>query len=120
LKWFGTCTDIHDLKMAQLQIAGSNRELLRQHTTMRVLFDLIPAMIWFKDTENRILRVNARVADAARKTIADIEGKPTREIYPNAAEKFHADDLQVIHSGVPQLGIIEMIQEAEGKDLWVQ
>ena len=25
LKWFGTCTDIHDLKMAELEIARSNR-----------------------------------------------------------------------------------------------
>ena len=23
LKWFGTCTDIHDLKIAELEISGS-------------------------------------------------------------------------------------------------
>ncbi|MGI8401936.1 MAG: PAS domain S-box protein [Gemmatimonadaceae bacterium] len=27
LKWFGTCTDIHDLKLAQLEIARTNRAL---------------------------------------------------------------------------------------------
>ncbi|MEP7314317.1 MAG: PAS domain-containing protein, partial [Pseudomonadota bacterium] len=29
--------------------------LRRQQTELRALFDLLPAMIWFKDTENRIL-----------------------------------------------------------------
>ena len=35
--------------------------LQRQQTELRVLFDLTPAMICFKDTKNRILRVNQTI-----------------------------------------------------------
>ena len=86
----------------------------RQQAELRVLFDLMPAMIWFKDTENRILRVNQRVAETTGKSVAQMEGKPSLEIYPADAAKFYADDLRVIHSGVPQLGIVETIRDREG------
>ncbi len=94
--------------------------LRRQQTELRVLFDLMPAMIWFKDTENGILRVNQRVADTAGKSVAEIEGKPSREIYPQEAARFFADDLEVIRSGAPKLGYIETVQGPEGQELSMQ
>jgi PAS domain S-box-containing protein len=92
----------------------------RQQAELRVLFDLMPAMIWFKDTKNGILRVNQRVAQSAGKPIEEIEGKPSAEIYPDEAAKFYADDLEVISSRMPKLGIIETIQDQYGQQLWVQ
>ena len=94
--------------------------LQRQQAELRVLFDLMPAMIWFKDANNRILRVNQRVADAAGKSVEEIEGKPSVEIYPQDAARFYADDLEVINSGVPKLGIVETIPDPAGKTRWVQ
>jgi len=94
--------------------------LQRQQTELRVLFDLMPAMIWFKDTQNGILRVNQRVADSIGKTVAEIEGKPSLEIYPVEAAGFYADDLEVIHSGMPKIGYVESLRSREGKELWVQ
>ncbi|MBA2547717.1 MAG: PAS domain S-box protein [Burkholderiaceae bacterium] len=120
VKWIGTCTDIDDLKIAELKIFRVNAELRRQQTELRVLFDLMPAMIWFKDTENNILRVNQRVASIAGLKVEDIEGRPSHEIYPREAAKFHADNLKVIASGVPMLGIVESVQDGEGDEIWIQ
>jgi diguanylate cyclase (GGDEF)-like protein/PAS domain S-box-containing protein len=92
----------------------------RLNTELRVLFDLMPAMIWFKDTQNGILRVNQHVAEAAGKRVEEIEGKPTIEIYPEHAAKYFADDREVIDSGVPKLGIIETLSGPHGEQLWVQ
>jgi two-component system cell cycle sensor histidine kinase/response regulator CckA len=92
----------------------------RQQTELRALFDLMPAMIWFKDTNNGILRVNQRVAEAAGKSVAEIEGKSSVEIYPVEAAKFYADDLAVIQSGVAKLGYVEPMRSQDGKELWVQ
>jgi PAS domain S-box-containing protein len=92
----------------------------RHQQELRILFDLMPAFIWFKDTENRILRVNQNVADSIGMTVQAIEGRPSREIYPELADKFYADDLEVIRTGVPKLGIIEALTDGQGKEFWVQ
>jgi PAS domain S-box-containing protein len=94
--------------------------LRRQQTELRVLFDLTPALICFKDTHNRILRVNQRLAETLGRSVEELEGKLTFEIDPREAEKFFADDLEVIHSGNPKLGIIETIRDREGRAIWVQ
>ncbi|MEO7477865.1 MAG: PAS domain-containing protein [Lysobacteraceae bacterium] len=91
-----------------------------QRIELRALFNVIPAMVWVKDTRNNIVRVNQRVANVAGKTIAAIEGKASLEIYPKDADRFFVDDLEVIRSGSPKLGIVETIVGADGTDLWVQ
>jgi len=109
----GTAQDITERKEIE-------EALQQQQTKLQVLFDLLPAMIWFKDTKNRILRANKRAADASGKKVEEIEGRSTMEIYPELADKFYADDLEVIRSGTPKLGVIERIQNREGRGMWMQ
>ena len=109
----GVMMDITESKRA-------NEALQRQQAELRVLFDLMPAMIWFKDTENRILRINQRAASAAGLSVDEIEGRPSREIYPRDAERFYADDLRVFQSGQPILGLQEPLVDGDGRELWVQ
>ena len=92
----------------------------RQQLEMRALFDLIPAMIWFKDTNNDILQLNKRAAEVIGKSVEEIEGKSYREIFPNAADGFHADDLELIRSGVAKLGIVETLGNQDGSEMWVR
>jgi PAS domain S-box-containing protein len=109
------------LRRAQEQLRF--REAAKQTTILnelRVLFDMMPAMIWFKDTENNILRINQRAANATGRPVAELEGKSMGEIYPQEAAKYFADDLEVIRSRIPKLGIVEMLKSREGKELWVQ
>lgn len=109
-------------KMEALEglVAERTAELQRQQAELRVLFDLMPAKIWFKDTENNILRVNRRVAEALGKTVQEIEGKPFAELYPREAAGVHTDDLEVIRSGVPRLDCVEKVMDSEGRDTWIQ
>jgi PAS domain S-box-containing protein len=112
----GAVVVLHDVTDQQ----RDEEQLQRQQTELRVLFDLMPAMIWFKDTHNGILRVNQRVAEAVGRPIEEIEGKPTLEIYPAEAARFYADDLLVIHSGVAKLGYVEAIRGPGGEERWLQ
>ena len=91
-----------------------------QQAELRALFDLMPAMIWFKDTRNGFLKVNQRVAEATGLSIAEIEGKTAEEIFPKEAAGYFADDLEVIHSKAPKLDIVEKLQGPEGQELWVR
>jgi PAS domain S-box-containing protein len=107
----------------QAEITGRKRieeALQRQKTELRVLFDWMPAIVWFKDTENRILRANKRAAEIVGKPVEEIEGKPSLEIFPQEAAKYYSDDLEVIHSGAPKLGIVETLRDREGKEQWGQ
>ena len=92
---------------------------LRQ-TELQALFDLIPAMVWFKDTHNRVLRVNQRAAEITGRPVTEIEGQSMRELHPPAAAKYYADDLEVIRSGAPKLAIIETLRDPNGRELLVQ
>jgi PAS domain S-box-containing protein len=96
------------------------KSLQSRQTELQALFDLMPAMLCFKDTQNNFLRVNERLAETAGKPIAEIEGKPAAEIFPRDAAKYYADDLEVIQSRTAKLGIIEQLQSPDGKDIWVQ
>jgi PAS domain S-box-containing protein len=92
----------------------------RQQSELRVLFDLIPAMVWFKDTENRILRVNRRAADSIGKSVAEIEGTDCLVSYPLESAKLFAQDLEVMQSGLPRLGIVETNRPGLGGEAWLQ
>ncbi len=109
----GIVTDITERR-------GVEDALDRQQTELRVLFDIVPAMICFKDTENRILRVNKRLAESFGTTVRELEGKYTSEVYPEGAVGFYADDLEVIKSGKPKVGVTNRIQTKDGDERWLQ
>jgi len=94
--------------------------LLQQQIEQQVLLDLIPAMVWYKDSHNRILRANRRAAESLHKSVAEIEGHPTDAFYPDEAERYHQDDLEVIVSGRAKLGIVEPYRAGSGEKRWVQ
>ena len=109
----GIVRDITQRKQAEAK-------LLQQQVEQQVLLDLIPAMVWYKDTHNRIVRANRHAAESINKTVAEVESQLTSDLYPEEAEQYYQDDLQVIASGLPKLGIVELYQAASGKKRWVQ
>jgi PAS domain S-box-containing protein len=94
--------------------------LQQQQIEQQVLLDLIPAMVWYKDAHNCIIRANRRAAESINKTLRDIEGRPTAEFYPQEAAKYHRDDVEVILSRRPKLGIVEPYRTGSGEKRWVQ
>ena len=91
--------------------------LQRQQTELRVLFDYLPAMICFKDTNNVILRANKQLAEIIGKSVAEVEGKPALEIFPLDAAKYYLDDLEVIRTRAPRVGIIETVRDPTGRNV---
>ena len=108
----GIVRDITDRKAAEAQVR-------QQQIEQQVLLDLIPAMVWYKDGHNRILRANRRAAESINKSVAEVEGRSTYDLYPEEAEKYHRDDMEVIASGQSKLGIVELYTGSNEKQ-WVQ
>lgn len=95
-------------------------QLRQQQIEQQALLDLIPAMVWYKDCHNRIIRTNQRAAESIHKTVAEVEGQLTKDLYPDEADKYYRDDMDVIQSGQPKLGIVELYRTPSGGKRWVQ
>lgn len=68
----------------------------------------------YKDTKNNILRANSSAAKMIGKAINEIEGKSAWDLYPQEAEQYYRDDMEVVNSGRPKLCIIELLTDASG------
>jgi len=94
--------------------------LEKQREEQQIIFDSVPAMIWYKDRENRHLRVNRTAAEAVGLRVEDIEGRTAWELHPDEADQYYADDLEVIRTGRPKRGIIEQFKGVTGEKRIVQ
>lgn len=98
-------------------------EVVQQERAARVeqqiIFDNVPAMIWYKDPHNIILRANKPAAESMGYTVETIVGKSTYDLYPEDAGKYHKDDLSVINSGQAKRGIVDRYVNSAGEILWL-
>lgn len=92
----------------------------KERADQQIIFDSVPAMIWYKDRHNIILRANKPAAESMGYTVETIVGKSTYDLYPEDAEKYYQDDLSVINSGESRLGIVDRYVNSAGEILWLQ
>jgi len=109
-----------DLEREKLDRRRTEESLFREKQQFRLMFNAVPAMIFYKDTKNRFLLVNEAAAASLSRTVPEMEGKPCSEILPARAYELYRDDLEIIQSGKPKLGIIEESQSASGRTIWTR
>jgi len=115
-----------DISYALNHLAGEERRrqteeaLGRQKEEFETIFNRVPSQIWYKDTHNRILRVNDSVCRNLGMTREQLEGHASEELFPESAAAFFKDDQEVIASGLPKLGISEQIATAQGERFWLR
>ena len=98
-----------------------SREKLRQKTEeQRLIFDSVPVRIWYKDDENKILRLNRRASEAMDLSVGETEGANYYDLLGEAATRFHRDDLEIINSGKPRMGVVEQYTPAGGRPVWLR
>ncbi|MFH2069212.1 MAG: diguanylate cyclase [Candidatus Omnitrophota bacterium] len=92
----------------------------KQQEEIQIIMDSVPAMIFYKDKENRFIRVNRAFAEIMEKPKEELEGKSVFDLYPKEqAEAYWRDDKEVMASGEPKRRIIETMETKRGI-LWVQ
>jgi two-component system cell cycle sensor histidine kinase/response regulator CckA len=118
----------HERRLVQWAVAMASLVLERkrasdlareQHDELQLLLDAVPAMIWYKDKQNRIVRANRAAAATANLGRRQIEERSVYDLYPAEAAKYYQDDLEVIESGKPKLGIFESMRLASGETRWL-
>jgi PAS domain S-box-containing protein len=103
-----------------LRLKTAEETLFQQKKEQQVIFDSVPAMIWYKDRHNRILRANKTAADSIGRRVTEDEGRSVYDLYPEEAATYHQDDLEVIASGQPKLGIVEPYRTGSGEKRWIR
>jgi PAS domain S-box-containing protein len=103
----GIVRDVTERKKAEEMVKKTAEEL-------QMILDSVPAFIYYKDTEGRIVRGNKAIADAARVPRDKWMGKTVFELMPSLAERYHADDMEVISTGQPKRNIIEPLETPKG------
>lgn len=94
-------------------------DLQKNQEELQIIMDSSPIMIFYKDHQNKFIRVNKALAEITGLPKEAIEGKTGFEIYPNQGKNYWEDDKEVIDTGKPKIGIIESIDTATGTR-WVQ
>ncbi|MCX7736292.1 MAG: PAS domain-containing sensor histidine kinase [Candidatus Kapabacteria bacterium] len=96
-------------------------ELRKIYIEQQTIFDSIPASIFYKDPNNKILRVNKAAAKLLQNKVKNIMGKSAEEFFPkHLADKFHKEDLKVIKTGKPLTGAIDKLIDKDGKEIWLK
>lgn len=102
------------------QLDAQSKALDAVQVELRSVLDTVPAMIWYKDDKNKILRLNQAAATSMGMTVEEVEGQCTYDLFGEAAKDYHDADLKVFNSGVPIRGLIEPFTPDSGEQLWVQ
>jgi PAS domain S-box-containing protein len=119
IRTVGVANDITESKKAEEALREKSLQVQRLADELELIIDGIPGRIFFKDTENRFIRVNKFVADAHQMTKKQLEGTSAFELYPREmAQAYFEDDLEVIRSRRPKLNIGEK-WETEYGTRWV-
>ena len=96
------------------------KKLLKIQKEQEMILDSIPAWIFYKDAENRFIRVNNSFAKIMKLSKEELEGKSMFDFYPKEqAEAYWKDDKEVISSGIAKINIVEKMNSPEGI-LWVK
>lgn len=98
----------------------AERALQKITKEQQIILDSVSATIWYKNTNNELIRVNKAAAQLVGMKPSDIEGKSVYELFGDAADSYYKDDLEVIMTGKPKLGITEQIKLPSGDKRWMQ
>ena len=103
-----------------IEVQNALQKYTRLNDELRLVLDNVPARIWYKDDQNTILRANrAAVESVGLMDPKEVEGVPTKELFPDMADKYFEDDLLVLESGEPRRGIIESYAPSNGAEGWI-
>jgi PAS domain S-box-containing protein len=117
-----------DRQLLERSLELTSQELMQRNAALRdrererqIIFDSVPAMIFYKDRDNRILDLNAPAAAAMGRPPERLRGVACEDLFPpDVAKALHDDDLEVIRSGQPKLGVVEAHPAGDGKTHWVR
>lgn len=97
----------HELEM---RVASRTAELETQSAELQLIFDTVPALIFYKDKQGRLLRANRELCRLLGLAPEQVIGKTDRDLGTPYAEQYARDEQEIIASGQAKRGIIEPLR----------
>jgi len=105
--------DISDRKQTEIKLA-------REHTLLQTLMDSIPDSIYFKDEENKFVKVNKAKAAHYNVKPEEMIGKTDFDfLSENEAKQAFEDDDEVLKTGKFIINKVEKLTNTDGTQRWV-
>ncbi len=100
------------------ELSSQNTILENERNLLRTLIDAIPDFIYIKDKESRFITANKNTCEIMKaKDQNELEGKTDFDYYAKEiAQKFYADEREVIKSGEPLINRQEIGFDKEGNE----
>src|SRR4030043_1790132 len=71
---FAVARDINDRKLAEIESRKKSEELQLLSNELEIIIDSIPGLVFYKDTNNRFIRVNKYMCDTYKMSKKQLEG----------------------------------------------
>tara|TARA_B100000686_G_scaffold353975_1_gene461931 strand:+ start:1406 stop:3007 length:1602 start_codon:yes stop_codon:yes gene_type:complete len=94
--------------------------LWSQQEEQAVIFNSVPAMIWYIDRKFKIIRINRAACQFAGKTMNKLEGKSSYEIFPFQGNPGVDEDMYLMQTGKPRLGLLRCFERDYLDTRWLQ
>jgi len=105
--------DIRDRKQAEIRLS-------KEHGLLQTLMDSVPDSIYFKDDQNRFIKVNKSKAAHSNVKPEEMIGKTDFDFLPEEeARKAFEDDKEVLETGKFIINKVEQLTNADGSIRWV-
>ena len=111
--WLTTHEDVTDRQEKRL--------LIEERVSLQSLIDVVPDNLWVKDVESRFVVANRATAlRMGRASPQELIGKSDLELCPwETAQKYLADEREVIETGRPMIDSEEYILAPDGEKVWI-
>lgn len=106
-----------NLRFSQEQQTLFIKKLKKARRDFLAIFDSVPAMIWYRDRDGKILRANRCAADSIAMTVKELVGRNYYELFPDDVERSRGMDLQVMQTGCPICGQLRQFTTFDGKSI---
>ena len=111
--WVSTHEDVTELREKRL--------LIEERVSLQSLIDVVPDNLWVKDVESRFVVANRATAlRMGHASPQELIGKSDLELCPwETAQKYLADEREVIESGRPMIDSEEYVLAPDGAKVWI-
>ncbi|KJH70459.1 PAS domain S-box protein [Aliterella atlantica] len=105
----GNLNDVSDRKFAEAALQQVHEEVAQSQKMLRMVLDLVPQAIWWKDRDSKFLGCNRNFARMAGvQSPSDLIGKTDYDFWTKEeADSFRAVDARVMNQNRAEYGIIE-------------